>query len=48
LSAALNLKEGSGRYFLYRVRAFDGRIKKIKIKSEEKCEFDGAAEPSNS
>ena len=40
LSAALNLKEGSGRYFLYRVRAFGGRIKKIKIKSEEKCEFD--------
>jgi hypothetical protein len=54
LSAALNLKEGSGRYFLYRVRAFDGRIKKIKIKSEEKCEFDrrteehGAAGANNS
>jgi hypothetical protein len=30
------------------VRAFDGRIKKIKIKREEKCEFDGAAEPNNS
>jgi len=34
--------------------AFDGRIKKNKIKSEEKCEFDrrteeyGAAEPNNS
>ena len=44
LSAALNLKEGSGRYFLYRVRAFDRRIKKIKIKNEEKCEFDRRTE----